>query len=94
MKFLFIGGTWDGQRRNVPTTDPERITVMSIHNPTEEASNFWTVSPYYSYDYELYYRCVFQVAGVAFVVYTHGWMDTALVFQRLLEGYKVVENKA
>lgn len=87
MKYLFIGGSWDGQRRTVPTTDPERIFVV-VERPPVFNEDFCTTSPYWDRDYEEYFRRSFQVAGVEFVVYTHGWRDHALVFQCLLDGYK------
>lgn len=87
MKFLFLGGTWDGQRRTLPGKPPERFTVMVERAPVFD-EDFHTTPIFGELDYDEYHRRSFQCAGVEFVVYTHGWMDHALVMQRLLDGYK------
>lgn len=88
MKYLFIGGTWDGQRRTLNTT-PERLTVMSLR----DAGEFWTQNPYRTPEVEDYHLHGLRIAGVDFLVYTHGRIDAALIMQRLLDHY-TAENKA
>lgn len=83
MPYLFIGGSWDGQRRTVLGKPPERIRAMCERPPVFDEDC----------DYEEYRLHGFQVAGVDFLVYTHGWMDAAIIMQRLLDRY-TAENKA
>lgn len=86
MKYLFIGGRCDGRRFEVADHGPLyiRVPVMSTFSwvDIDAFSN-----PYSSCDSEEYYQRVFQIAGVEFIVYTHGWMDLAIIMQQLLEGY-------
>lgn len=86
MKYLFIGGRLDGRRVELEW-QPLYYRLPFVPRLTAMPTEF---SPGETCDIEEYHRRIFQIAGVDFIVYTHGWMDLALIMQRLLDGY----NKA
>lgn len=86
MKYLFIGGRCDGRRFEIADHLPLHICVPVMPAPPWADIDTFS-NPYSSCDSEKYHRRVFSIAGVDFAVYTHGWMDLAIIMQQLLEGY-------